>query len=567
MRNGNRLAALGLVLAAAASLGFERRTTAEEKPSDRASRVPKFTFPTTLAAEEEALRTNPLMRRFAHSRQRLAADRYRPLYHFVCPESNLNDPNGLCFWQGRWHMFYQAYPPEDPRQHWGHAVSDDLIHWRDLPYAIYPDPERCCFSGSTLVEENRVIAMYHGTEAGNMVAVATDPLLLNWEKLTGQPVIPMKSRTGFPLPYNIFDPCIWKSGGIYYALSGGRTMTGPGGRGLPTVYLFRSKDLVNWEYCHEFVEGDRFSAVGNDYAVPYFWPIGTRYLFTFASHMSGGHYLLGDYDTARKKFVVSGYGDFNFGSYGFPAEAGGVNAPSTTPDGKGGVIVIFNLMNNKPLGPWGQIMSLPRRLTLLGNDVLGQEPAGDIASLRGQRTVLRPLELPANKEIVLDAIHGDTLEVNLELDVKNAAMIELCVLRSPQREEFTRIAFFKEGGFYAERQGVAYPVRDGKAPPPVIPFRTRTSMLLMDSTRSSLDGDVRYRPPATAPLLLLPEEVLRLHVFIDKSVVEVFANGVQVMTERVFPSRDDSRGISLRAQGSPAELKSLEAWPMRSIYP
>ncbi len=64
------------------------------------------------------------MRRLAASRQRLAADPYRPIYHYVNPQSTLNDPNGLCYWQGRYHLFYQAYPPEDPRQHWGHAVSE-----------------------------------------------------------------------------------------------------------------------------------------------------------------------------------------------------------------------------------------------------------------------------------------------------------------------------------------------------------------------------------------------------------------------------------------------------------
>jgi beta-fructofuranosidase len=74
-------------------------------------------------------------------------------------------------------MFYQGYPPEDKRQHWGHAISKDLIHWRDLPYAIYPSPERAVFSGATLVEDSRVIAMYHGTTLGNMVAVSNDPLL------------------------------------------------------------------------------------------------------------------------------------------------------------------------------------------------------------------------------------------------------------------------------------------------------------------------------------------------------------------------------------------------------
>ncbi len=73
----------------------------------------------------------------------------------------------------------------------GHAISDDLIHWRDLPYSIYPGPERACFSGTVYIEEGeRAIAMYHGTEVGTMVATSSDPLLLNWEKVTGGPVIP-----------------------------------------------------------------------------------------------------------------------------------------------------------------------------------------------------------------------------------------------------------------------------------------------------------------------------------------------------------------------------------------
>ena len=153
-----------------------------ESLPDPTSRVPSYTFGETLAEQEAQLRTNPLLRRFNESRKRLASDPHRPIYHYVNPEGNLNDPNGLCFWRGRWHLFYQAYPPEDPRQHWGHAVSDDLVHWRDLPLAIYPSPEEKVFSGTTLVEDDRVIAIYHGVGAGTMVAVSDDPLLLNWRK-------------------------------------------------------------------------------------------------------------------------------------------------------------------------------------------------------------------------------------------------------------------------------------------------------------------------------------------------------------------------------------------------
>jgi hypothetical protein len=79
------------------------------------------------------------------SRRKLAADPHRPIYHYVNPEGTLNDPNGLCFWQGRWHLFYQAYPPEDPRQHWGHAdlevnrLRDFITRRKSQPFfAYYP---------------------------------------------------------------------------------------------------------------------------------------------------------------------------------------------------------------------------------------------------------------------------------------------------------------------------------------------------------------------------------------------------------------------------------------------
>ena len=108
---------------------------------DRASKVPQRSYPVTLEEQLEQLETDELVARFARSRSQLSSDPYRPIYHYVNPEGRLNDPNGLCYWQGRYHLFYQAYPPEDPRQHWGHAVSDDLIHWADLPLAIYPGIE------------------------------------------------------------------------------------------------------------------------------------------------------------------------------------------------------------------------------------------------------------------------------------------------------------------------------------------------------------------------------------------------------------------------------------------
>ena len=482
----------------------------------------------------------------------MAGDRYRPIYHYVNPEGNLNDPNGLAFWNGNWHLFYQAYPPEDTRQHWGHAISKDLIHWRDLPLAIYPNPERAVFSGSTLVEKDRVIAMYHGTMVGNMVAVSSDPLLLNWEKVTGKAVIPIRSETGFPLPYNVFDPCIWEKDGIYYSLSAGRRNEGPGGKPIRANFLFRSKDLAKWEYMHEFVEDDIFTLVGDDGACPYFWPIGDRYILNFFSHMSGGQYLLGDYDKVDDKFIVTSAGKYNHGA----VSPSGVHAPSAAPDGEGGLIIIFNMNPGKPTPGWNQIMTLPRRLTLLSKDELGQEPAGDIESLRYNAKHMDAMTLPANKEIVLKGISGDAMEIIAEIDPKNSQMVELNVLRSPNKQEFTRITFFKEKGFNKGRQNI----------PGSPPVNVNYSLLSIESSYSSILPDVRIRAPETAPLFLEPGETLKLRVFIDKSVVEVFANGKQVVAMRIYPGRDDSKGVSIRAQGADAELKSLDAYQMRSIY-
>lgn len=513
--------------------------------ADYRSKVPFYRFPDTLAEQEAALASHPMMERLARAREALAGDRHRPIYHYVNPEAMLNDPNGLCFWQGRWHLFYQAYPPEDPRQHWGHAVSDDLMHWRDLPYCIYPHPEQCCYSGATLVENDRVIAMYHGTRAGNMVATSSDPLLLNWSKIGNAPAIPMATTDGEGLPYRVFDPCIWKQGDWYYALSAGQVPEGPEGMPVAADFLFRSQDLTHWEYLHPFVEGDRFTLVGDDGACPYFWPIGERHMLLFFSHLSGGQYLLGDYDTQRQKLIVAGAGKFNMG----PVGPGGVHAPSATPDGRD-IVVIFNMNPGKPTAGWNQIMGLPRRLSLDDAGELRMEPVAAVASCRKVRQGGAPRQLPANQEIVLDGVGGDAIEISAAVAPGPASMVELNVLRSPNAEEHTRVAFYRERGYRDAARRTKH----------------RESLVTLDTSYSSTSPDVRCRAPETARVRLGPDEPLQLRVFVDRSIVEVFVNDRQCVAARVYPDRADSTGISLRSQGAASELARLDIWEMASIY-
>jgi beta-fructofuranosidase len=516
-------------------------TPKQPVPERYPSPTPRQIFSGNFSEQEQQLKTNKLMLRFAASRKRLASDPHRPMYHFVSPESQMNDPNGLCFWQGRWHLFYQAYPPDefpDPkdipkrRQHWGHAISDDLVHWRDLPYAIYPGVEKMCFSGGTFVERDQVVAFYPGINAGQMVAIAKDPLLLNWEKLGGKPV--RGSPTG--------DSCIWKEGTTYFGL-------------VSADSLVSSTNLVQWNAHGAFLEGNPFP-LGDAGACPTFVPIGNKHLLLSFSHTTGGQYLLGDYDRDRHKFQPYAHGRFNHGT----VSPGGVHAPSAAADGKDGVINILNINDAKPSSDWDQIMSLPQRLSLGPDSKIRIEPFPTVSLLRGSHRHVGRTILAANEEMVLETISGNTMELNLEIEPQQSRWVQLNVLRSPNAEEQTSLTIYN----FDRKLSIWYDTK---------------SVVSLDGTRSSISPDVWIRPPEravmeqgprnwdSAPDATAPGKPVRLRVFLDRSVVEVFVNEKLYLATRVYPVRQDSLGVSLKAQGQDAVLKSLDAWQMHSIWP
>jgi beta-fructofuranosidase len=295
---------------------------------------------------------------------------------------------------------------------------------------------------------------------------------------------------------------------------------------------------------HPFLENDYFGMVGDDGACPYFWPLGEKHMLLHFSHTSGGKYLLGDYDTARDKFVVTGAGTFNNGPFG----PSGVHAPSAVPDDKGGLIAIFNMNPGKPTVGWNQIMTLPRRLTLTGTDDVRIEPAGAIESLRGQHVHVGNTTLPANQDVVLSNVSGSAIEIGARILPSSASVVELNVLRSPDAEEVTRIQFFRNRGYRNRQLG------------------TQASAISIDTSHASILPDVRARIPETADVLLADDEPLDLRVFIDRSVVEVFVNGRQCVAVRVYPGRADSVGVALRSIGQDTTLASLDAWQMANIY-
>ncbi len=506
------------------------------------------TYPDTLEDQLNALSADDMLQAFAAARRRLASNPHRPLYHFSPPQNVLNDPNGLCFWQGRWHLFYQYRPGgAQDRVHWGHTVSDDLIHWRDLPLALYPDTEKDCYSGQALVEDDRVIAIYHGTEAGNAIATASDPLLLNWDKHPNNPVIPIVPIDEDGLPYRVFDPCIWKQDdGFYYSLSG-TYKDGVRGEDCQGIdHLFRSKDLAHWEHIGALLEDKFYAERGEDAAVPVFWqlsdihgkPSGKHMLLLF-SHKRSGRCYIGDYDPDTQEFRPQSHDRMNYG----PWTVGSLHAPSAAIGPDGLFTAIFNVKEGKPNDEWQDIMTLPRHYWLADDGTLGMSVAGDVESLRSEHRQIAPKDIPANSEIVLEGINGKALEIQATIEPDNAREVGLYVLRSPDGAERTRISLYPQDH---RRFGI--------------------SSLQIDISEASISPEVFARTPETGQIRMAQNEPLRLRVFIDRSIVEVFANDRQCLTLRTYPQREDSTGVSVFARGSGARLTSLDAWQMSSIW-
>ncbi len=507
----------------------------------------KPVYPTDEAAQLEALSSDPQLREYAESRKR-RADRLTPLYHFTTPTGQLNDPNGPCFWNGRWHLFYQHivhFPDGERTIYWGHTASRDLVHWVDLPDAIYPNPEKECWSGATCVEDGAVTALYYGFAAhgGVYSARSRDPLLLNWNKLYRDPVIPrLDDDPTVSCPYSVYDPCIWKKGDYYYALTGCREIDPDCGVCHRIEYLFRSENAVDWEYLHPFFADDRFSEPYDDGACPYFIPFAGKYLFAHYSHARGPRYLVGSYDKENDLFHPQ------FGSKFSLSRSNSLGAPAIVPDGGDGAYLFCAC----PVGYPGSVMSMPYHLTLDGNEMC-YAPVDAITSLRipGSHIHRENVELRAGVETVIPEIATNCAEIVARFAPEDVPALEMKVLRSPDDAEYVKISFYRNRGANIHRDNPQ-------------------SVLAMDCGHSTLRADSEkfgYFIPApdVEEFELKPGEGLELRIFLDKTIVEVFANGHTLISKRVTPRRDDSLGLTVTALGGSSKLLSLDAYEMSGI--
>jgi len=517
------------------------------------SSEPQYQFSSTLTEQIKELKGNPTLKRFARSRELMRKDTFHPNYHFLAPENHIGDPNGLTYWNGNWHLFYQFRGVLEPKAvHWGHAYSKDLIHWKDLPIAIYPEPGIAnihqCFSGGTVAEKDQVVALYHLTGKGNQVEVSSDDLLLNWKKIrrdSGLVTIPSSPiQNEYGSPYRVWDPSIWKDGNTYFSLSGifyGNNNAKYSHLRKTVWHLFASTNLYDWNYSGEFVENDNFTEIGDDGSCSYFWPLNNnKHLLVFFSHRSGSQYFVGTLDKTRQKFSAESLTKY----YSGPASA------TPDPEHEGNVIVMCNEAGGKngEAANWNGVFSLPKRHWLGDKDILMVEPAGDYASLRSNKVTIGKTALAQAKEFYPEGVKGQSMEIDVVIDPGSSSAIDMKLFLSEDGEEYTLVKLIRGGEPYNTLGGERWTV-------------------MIDPTHSSVRPEVRYN--ATLPraeFLRFDKEPLHVQLFLDMSVIEVFVNNQASLIERVYPLKKDSRRVSIRPTGNGVVLESLTAWQMGSIW-
>lgn len=455
-------------------------------------------------------------------REKLAGDPHRPGYHFVIPEGTGMpfDPNGAIYWKGRYHLFYIFQQRGD--HHWGHVSSKDLFHWRHHPTGLLGG----MFSGNCFLnKDGRPTMCYHQVGQGNAMAVALDDDLNEWKKLDSNPITP-KTKAGDPHhgKYRSWDPYGWLEGDNYYAIFGGER---PG--------LVKAPRLEGeWKYVGDLLANTVPGvSINEDVSCADFFKLGNRHMLLCISHRLGARYYLGDWK--GEQFHPTFHEKMSWVDNSF-------FAPESLLDDRGRRIMwawVFDgggFKMRTDLG-WSGTMSLPRVLTLAEDGTLRMNPPEEISLLRFAGKRKTNLSVQPDSELIMEGISGNSLELACEMSAGTASQFGVRVCCSPGGEEQTSIY---------------YDAADRK--------------LKVDTTKSSaVEGPKNVE---AGPFQLKPGEPLRLRVFVDKSVVEVFANdGRQAVMRRIYPSRADSVGVKLFSNGGPARVATLEAWELAPSNP
>lgn len=451
---------------------------------------------------------------------------YRPQFHFT-PEKNWhNDPNGLVYYKGEYHMFYQHNPNgnEWGYMHWGHTISSDLIHWKHFPIALYPDEnskdkENCtAYSGSAIVDtenllgmqkgdEKTLVAFYTSQNCGQRIAYSTDKGR-TWEKYSGNPIIPLNEKD------DARDPkVIWHEDSKQWVMVLYRKTTEDDK--TKGISFYTSQNLVDWEWkshlngfyeCPDLVE----LQVTNR-------PDEHKWILFDGD----GSYMIGDFN--GEEFTVESTklkSDFGKNYYA-------TQTWSNIPDEDGRTIQIAWMRGGKfPDMPFNGQMTFPSELSLtkfnFGYKMI-RKPIAEIEKLHGkhydwENKVIIP-GLTNNN--ILKKVEGDCLHIIVEFDIKTADNFGF-MLRHGKKKAGTEIL---------------YNVKRG--------------------TLSVLGSTVPLEPI---------DNKIKMEILLDRTSIELYANDGQKVISNCFTPDKGADNLALFVNGGELEVVKMDIYKMESIW-
>ncbi|MDE2821461.1 MAG: glycoside hydrolase family 32 protein [Chloroflexota bacterium] len=457
-------------------------------------------------------------------------DHHRPSYHFLPAANWMNDPNGVIQWKGRYHLFYQ-YNPDGAyhaNMHWGHAVSDDLAHWRELPIAIAPSPDSPdqggIFSGCVVDKDGRPVAVYTGVNDDYSVqtqclALGNDDLT-EWQKHPRNPVVG-DVPTHLGQSHDFRDPFVWREGDQWYMTLSAH-IVGVGG----AVLLYRSADLVEWEYLGPLYVGERARS-GRNFECANFFRLGDKWLLIISVQWDHAPtntiYLVGRLEEGRFIPEFEGVYDagYSYASLMHVDESGRPLIYSWIREGRG--------VHQQRAAGWSGVQAIPRVLSLDSQNRLVSRPVPEIEELRGRRHRFGPSDIAAGDL----PVRGLALDIEAQFDVSAAGTCGIELAVAPDGEEKAAIVYERDTGTLR------------------IQRHYREDAPEVDSAPQGLP----HRPDAG--------DMLQLRILLDGSVLEVIADGRSRVTSRIYPSSAENRGLRILA---PTALRGLDIWEMASIW-
>ncbi|MDQ0632467.1 fructan beta-fructosidase [Arthrobacter pascens] len=497
--------------------------------------------------------------------------RYRPKWHYSARRNWLNDPNGLVYYKGLYHLFYQYNPHGDywGNMSWGHATSTDLLSWEEQPVAIACDDQEAIFSGSVVADVNNtsgfgtahsppLVAIYTSAYSSDSLLAGLQAQSLaystddgaTWTKHNGNPVLNRGSA-------DFRDPKVfWFEGdaGSYWVMAAVEATR-------REVVLYKSADLLTWEYLSTFGPANATDGIWECpdlFELPVDGDLSdTRWVMVVnlspggIAGGSGGQYFIGTFDgvtfrsetTVTEGLQVDGsrmadYGWLDWGRDYYAAVSFG-----NVPDGRR---LMMGWMNNwqyaaeTPTDGWRSAMSLVREVRLVAKEGRPQliQEAIDPFDDGTEALVLGGQPLAPGLTLLPDTCFGEVLRIDVEFEPGTAGRAGIALRADPLQEagseDFSKIA---------EGTVIAYDPAAGE--------------LILDRTGS---GDVGFHeafPSVERVAVPLEDGRLRLRIFLDRCSVEVFAqDGLATITDQIFPTGSNT-AVALLAEGEGAALVSL----------